>query len=155
MYIWYDLVLSALGPSALVPTALGHTRYTSLGHSAVSMQTSSCRVMFATNDDDDDTRSGWWMCNIQHIQLCWISRIHHPKRVMNIIFITLEGDEYHIHHPWGWWISYSSPLSVLKWWMWKYHHCQVPFGGIFITWKVPAKHILGFFFFSFFGVSRS
>ena len=103
--------------------------------------------MLNSENDDDDTRSGWWMCNIQHIQLCWISRIHHPKRVMNIIFITLEGDEYHIHHPWGWWISYSSPLSVLKWWMWKYHHCQVPFGGIFITWKVPVKHVFGRFFF--------
>ena len=54
MNIWYDLVLSALGPTALVPTALGHTRYSSLGQSVVSMQTSSWRVLFAANDDDDD-----------------------------------------------------------------------------------------------------
>ena len=25
-----------------------------------------------------------------------------------------EGDEYHIHHSWGWWISYSSPLRVMN-----------------------------------------
>ena len=52
--LWYDLVLSALGPSALVPTALDHTRDSSIGHSAVSTQTSSSWVLFSSNDDDDD-----------------------------------------------------------------------------------------------------
>ena len=28
---------------------------------------------------------------------------------MNMIFITLKGDEYDIHHPQEWWIWYSSP----------------------------------------------
>ena len=56
--LWYDLVLSALGPTALVPTALDHTRVSPLGHSDVSTQTSSTQVMFSSDDDDDNTLFG-------------------------------------------------------------------------------------------------
>ena len=52
-WIWSDLVLSALGPAALVPTALGQTRF-STRHSAESNALILFLMLNAYNDDDDD-----------------------------------------------------------------------------------------------------
>ena len=101
-WIWSDLVLSALGPSALVPTALGQTRF-STRHRDEYPRSSSSRgwLPMITHENRDEPgniilfsnaeyhrsslKSGGW---IPYSSLMWR---------MNIIFILHMRDEYGIH----------------------------------------------------------
>ena len=102
-WIWSDLVLSALGPTALVPTALGQTR-------------------FSTRHRDEYPRSsslGGWL---PIMMMMMITHENRDKPGNIILFTNAEyhrsslklEDEYHIHPSWEGWISYSSSIRGMN-----------------------------------------